>query len=284
MGIKTAIEWCDSTVNPTTGCGGCELWSRYGSNRTCYAGNLHTNRLAKSLPNLYAPDFTEVRLAPGRMAAAAQWSDLRGTNRPDKPWLNGQPRTIFVGDMGDVFSRSVPDDYLFSEVFWAPRSPKGWRHYWLVLTKRASRAAAFSREFDTPYARYSWPENVWLGVSVTSQATVRRATILAESAVAPVKFLSIEPLLGWVHLSTDTTKEIGWVIVGGESGPNARPCNVDYVRRIVSQCQDDGVPVFVKQLGSNPRGVSPLRDRAGGDPSEWPDDLRVREFPGGCNT
>jgi protein gp37 len=76
MGSKTNIEWCDSTVNPTTGCDGCELWA--GDVRACYAGNLHESRLALTLPQLYAENFTDVRLAPGRMAAAAGWSDLRG--------------------------------------------------------------------------------------------------------------------------------------------------------------------------------------------------------------
>jgi len=110
LGKTTEIQWCDSTVNPTTGCDGCELWSEHGP-RTCYAGILHEGRMAKALPDLYDKDFTQVRLAKGRMVKAAAWSDLAGTDRPDKPWLNGMPRTIFVGDMGDILSRTISYDY-----------------------------------------------------------------------------------------------------------------------------------------------------------------------------
>ena len=143
MGLKTGIEWCDSTVNPSTGCDGCELWNGRDI-RVCYAGNLHEARLAKSLPALYAENFQEVRLAPGRMMEAARWPDLRGKERPDKPWLNGLPRMIFVGDMGDFGSRDVPDDYFIDEIIGAIRSTAGARHFWLLLTKQISRLAKLS--------------------------------------------------------------------------------------------------------------------------------------------
>ena len=78
-------------------------------------GRTWPKRLAKSLPLLYAPNFQEVRLAPGRMKKAAAWSDLRGADRPGKPWLDGMPRMIFVGDMGDFMRRGVPDDYFKTE-------------------------------------------------------------------------------------------------------------------------------------------------------------------------
>jgi len=90
--------------------------------------------------------------------------------------------------------------------------------------------------------------------------------------LAPVLFLSAEPLVGPIDLQLD---QVDWVILGGESGPNARPCESEWMRSIKSQCRADGVPVFVKQLGKR----ADLEDPKGGDPAEWPRDLRVRRFP-----
>lgn len=330
MGNRTNIEWCDSTVNPTTGCQGCELWA--GQVRTCYAGQLQTQRLSRAHPQQYAADFTEVRLAPGRMAQAAAWSDLAGTRRPNKPWLDGMPRTIFVGDMGDVFSAAVPFAYLRDEVFAAIESPAGRRHIWMLLTKQPQRMREVAQMLG------HWPDNAWAGVSVTSQANASRIQHLVELP-APIRFVSAEPLLGPVDLSRwtapvrcevcglapattwilveDNAKErfcnrchehypeapstitaldrlLDWVIVGGESGPKARPCHLDWVRSIVEQCQSAQVPPFVKQLGAlvqdglyTMRGQSHptephymrLRDAKGGNPHEWPEGLCERDFP-----
>src|SRR5436305_1247031 len=90
-GLDTvAQQWCDDTVNSTSGCDGCEL-KVSGRDGSCYAVPIHQGRLARSFPELYSPDFHEIRLIPGRMAKAAARSDLRGKDRPDKPWLNGLP-------------------------------------------------------------------------------------------------------------------------------------------------------------------------------------------------
>lgn len=152
----------------------------------------------------------------------------------------------------------------------------------------------------------AWPlPNVWLGVSVENQATADARIPLLLQTPAAVRFLSCEPLLGpvdvtggpwwdwrytyayWKTAHPDCGPPIDWVIVGGESGPKARPCNVADVKGIVSQCQAAGVPVFVKQLGTTAYAVVDecehdllkMSDRKGGNPSEWPEDLRVREFP-----
>jgi protein gp37 len=148
--------------------------------------------------------------------------------------------------------------------------------------------------------------NVWLGVSVEDQARADERIPLLLQTPSAVRFISAEPLLGSVDLrSGGDVTEVGyidwlrgfdgsdppiprldWVIVGGESGPGARPFHIEWARAIVTQCQAAHVPVFVKQLGADPRdphwdmgGMVTLRDRKGGDPSEWPEDLRVREFP-----
>ncbi|MEW4569266.1 DUF5131 family protein [Tautonia sp. JC769] len=329
MSQKTAIQWCDSTVNPTTGCDGCELWQRQTvrnpePRRSCYAGPVHEGRLARSLPALYAPDFSEVRLAPGRMADAAAWPDLRGKPRPDKPWIDPSlPRLIFVGDMGDVFSSVVHFHYLRDELLAAIDSPKGRRHVWLILTKRPSRFAEFAEWLDSPL-----PPNLWAGTSITGKASLPRIDALNQVPAAR-RFLSVEPLVepvglggrlaerwqcdrckysapprsGWgfnprqgyavcgtcqasgYDIVPRTLPGIDWVIVGGESGATARPFDVSWARSIRDQCRADGVPFFLKQLGSKP--YSPLgnpmsrriTDSHGGDWSEWPEDLQVREFP-----
>lgn len=303
MGKDTDIQWADSTVNASTGCGGCELWTAakasepYGR-RTCYAGPMHEGRLHHSLPHLYGADFTEVRLAPGRMVKAAGYSDLRGKSRPGKPWLDGLPRIIFVGDMGDMFSKEVPFEYIKSEFIDVAMSPKGSRHIWMTLTKRASRIAEFGLWLDETHG-IKWPENVWAGTSITGPTTENRAEILAYCP-APVKFLSVEPLIAPVNFAINLLRNYQLVIVGGESGPNARPFDLEWVRSIRDRCKAAGVACLVKQLGARPiesepddgpewpvpmehdnRGniVPMLRDSHGGDWDEWPADLRIREFP-----
>ncbi len=142
----------------------------------------------------------------------------------------------------------------------------------------------------------AWPlPNVWLGVSVENQATADERIPLLLQTPAAVRFLSCEPLLSDIWLGgclvgardRDVYPQgVDWVIVGGESGPKARPCHITWVRSILDQCQAVGVPCFVKQLGANvpldATGVfqRKLRDRKGGDIAEWPEDLRVRQYPG----
>jgi protein gp37 len=309
MGMRTFIQWCDSTVNPTTGCDGCELWELLESG-PCYAGHLHEERLALAMPELYAPSFAEVRLAPGRMAKAASWSDLRGLKRPDKPWLDGRPRVIFVGDMGDVFSKAVPFEYLRDELIQVATSKPGRRHIWMVLTKQSGRLARFASWLTDQ--GIAWPENVWPGTSVTRQATLGRAKHLL-NVPAMTHFLSVEPMLenidiepylyehgyesggkqGWVQ----TAPPVRLVIYGGESDQaphQGRPFDIEWAREGIFHCGMAGVACFVKQLGSAPYDSSSrisidgpdshavalnLRDSHGGDWSEWPGDLRVRQFP-----
>lgn len=187
---------------------------------------------------------------------------------------------------------------------------------WLLLTKRPENLARFGEEmFGWDVLRHGFPPNVWLGVSVEDQARADERIPLLLQAPATVRFLSVEPLLGSVDLTRagfdgryitnpltgavpyrpdlEARPGIDWVIIGGESGPGARPCDAGWIHEIVSSCRDAGVPCFVKQLGSRPysavrfsakgsdRHVEPipLRDRKGGDPSEWPASLRVRQFP-----
>ncbi len=186
----------------------------------------------------------------------------------------------------------------------------------LVLTKRPENVAnlwpTVIREGGPTAERYRG--NVWLGTSFSDQTSCERwlPELLKLRDLAPVLFASVEPLVGPVDLSTWLKCRCGeppleegehcegclmgpphWIIVGGESGPQARPCNIQWVRDLVGQCQAADVPCFVKQLGSNVTDEPELlgehddRDKyalcyshpKGGDPSEWPEDLRVRQFP-----
>jgi hypothetical protein len=184
---------------------------------------------------------------------------------------------------------------------------------WLLLTKRPEN---IRRMWGVNLwgGREAKRENVWLGCSIATQEDADKNIheLLECRDLAPVRFLSIEPLIesviiqpwmdhsGIVRLSQGI--DLDWVIVGGESGPNARPCNVEWIRSLVKQCREAGVPCFVKQLGTHVIGSEnelyglrnicidrrpgddcivrwKMRDPKGGDPSEWPDDLQVREFP-----
>jgi protein gp37 len=258
----------------------------------CYAGNFHERRLAKSLPDLYAPSFTEVRLVPGRMAKSAAWSDLRGKDRPDKPWLNGMPRTIFVGDMGDIFSRDVPFEYLERELINVATSKNGQRHIWMVLTKQAGRLAQFAAWLTD--RGIAWPANVWAGVSVTRRSTLTRLNFLRQVPAA-VRFASHEPGLervdwervygGNPSMNLNVLNWLDWLIVGGESDQGrdkARPFDVDWIRSTLRQCRAHRTRLFVKQLGSNVRdGANRVQfeDSHGGDWVEWDPEFRVREMP-----
>ena len=266
MGKDTNIEWCDSTINGTSGCDGCELWN--AQHLTCYAGTLQTSRLSKSLPRLYSPDFSEVRMIPGRYAQAASWPDLRGMERPAKPWLNGMPRMIFVGDLGDTFSRAVTDDFLTRELFGAITSTQGQRHFWMLLTKRPKRLAELAKKWG------GLPDNCMAMTTVTSQKTALRVADLLEVR-CKWKGLSVEPLLEAVNLraiddcdgnrldsltgawgvegrgwTEESSNRINLVICGGESGgPKARPMHPDWARSLRDQCSAAGVAFFFKQWG-----------------------------------
>jgi protein gp37 len=238
-----------------------------------------------------------------------------------------KPTRYFWCDMSDLFGAWVPDDWIdrcFGVMALTP-----W-HTHLVLTKRAERMRAYvasratsgrlpieiAREVHKQSAALvacetyltapgragfiQWPlPNVWLGVSGENQRSVDERLIALCEIPAAVRFISLEPLLEEVYLRGCWKPHgLDWVIVGGESGPKARPFDLAWARSIVQQCQATGVPVFVKQIGARPftadlthcRGsaalvtdrsgyVLSLRDKKGGDPSEWPPDLRVREYP-----
>lgn len=277
--MSTKIEWAEQVWNPVTGCtkvsAGC---------KNCYAERMATRLRGRH--GYPADEPFRVTLHPGRLDEPMRWR---------------KPRRVFVNSMSDLFHEYVPDEFIdrvFAVMACAPQ------HQFLVLTKRPNRMRDWCQRIARGPALETWPlPNVWLGVSAEDQlAADRRIPILLDTPAA-VRFVSAEPLLEPVVLidylpdTHDGHRDprggpwLDWVIVGGESGSGARRCDVKWVRAIVGQCQAAGVSVFVKQLGAHPTESGDfdaktgpvsgprLRDRKGGDPDEWPEDLRVREHP-----
>ncbi len=234
MAERTAIEWTDATWNPVTGCtkisSGCDF---------CYAER-------------FAERFRDV---PGHPYSSGFDLTLR-PERLDQPLKWRKPRMIFVNSMSDLFHKSVPFDFV-DRVF-DTMEQASW-HVFQVLTKRSSRLRSYvnSRYETTPP-----PSNVWLGTSVEDGAKVSRIRHLRDTR-ATVRFLSVEPLIG--PLGEVDLTGIQWVIVGGESGPKARPMEISWVRDIRDQCRRSDVPFFFKQWGG-------FRPKSGGrelDGREW---------------
>lgn len=214
MAQSSGIEWTDSTWNPVTGCTKISPGCKH-----CYA-----ERMAIRLAGMKQPRYRngfEVTLQPDLIRLPLGWR---------------QPRVIFVNSMSDLFHEEIPEDFI-AEVF-ETMVAAHW-HTFQILTKRADRLAEIA-------ARLPWPINVWMGVSVESPRYAHRIERL-RSVPAAVRFVSIEPLLEPIR--SLPLADIDWVIVGGESGPGARPMSPDWVREIRDVCGAKGVPFFFKQWG-----------------------------------
>lgn len=240
----------------------------------CYAGNLalRFGNSNKGYPKL----FERPELFPGRMAEAASARDLIGTIRVEKPWLNNLPRLMFVSDMGDALSPTVPFEFLRQEIISVVASSAGQRHTWLWLTKLPKRMVQFWEWLRAQ--NINWPTNLVPMTSITSSETVYRARVLTQMDVA-LRGLSVEPLWESVQLPL---VGISWVIVGGESGPYAEPFHIEWARDVRRQCKQHGIAFFIKQLGQNPYANGhplKLQHEHGGEWAEWSQDLRIREFP-----
>lgn len=322
MGQNSNIEWTHHTFNPWRGCTkvspGC---------MNCYAEK-QAARNPRAL-GVWGKDGERVIASESYWYQALVWNKLAHAA--------GERHRVFCASMADVFesadtmpSASVATVRaarvrLFDLIRQTPYLD------WLLLTKRPEnvmdcvrQAALDCRPGDLCEMLNCWllggrranaPDNVWLGTSIENQATADERIPHLLRVPAAVRFLSCEPLLGAVDLRLRPAwsdgnlvspanigrgaGELGWVIVGGESGPKARPCDIAWIRSIVGQCKAAKVPVFVKQLGAkfmsafeewndgnrmNARVENDgtwwmFNDRKGGDMTEWPADLRVREFP-----
>jgi protein gp37 len=324
MSEVTGIAWTTSTFNAWWGCTkvspGCDH---------CYA-----EREAHRRGTAWGPDAKRRILSDAYWREPLKWNARRerqlrqvaemGETEPGAV----PPHRVFCSSMADIFDKDGPQDQ--RERLWA--LIRATPHLtWQLLTKRIGNAKRMlPADWDDGYS------NVWLGATVVTQEEADRDVPKLLATPARVRFLSCEPLLGPIDLTLDglvcgpcprcidrapdwetnvvecracdcTGKgnewAIDWIIVGGESGPGARPFDVTWARSIVQQCRAAGVAVFVKQLGANvrwngcsqpgehwPDGIRKtderdggwrvhLVDRKGGDWNEWPEDLRVREFP-----
>ncbi len=288
----TGIQWTDETWNPTTGCDrvspGCD---------NCYALTMAA-RLKGMGQAKYQRDGDPRTSGPG----------FGLTTHPDAldlPFRWHKPRMVFVNSMSDLFHESVGSAFIAAVFDVMRRTPQ---HTYQILTKRHARMRSLAQ---TAVFGEGWPlPNVWLGVSAEDQkwASIRVPALLETPAA--VRFVSAEPLLGPIRLPFTEEYDgctcgagpqgyygmherscgtepgpawdrLHWVIVGGESGPGARPMELAWARSLIRQCQEAGAAVFMKQLGSVAAAdLNPYAPRSkGGDWDRWPDDLRVREFP-----
>lgn len=303
----TKIEWCDYTFNPWRGCAkvsaGC---------KNCYAEKFSVRQ-----PEVFG-EWGE----GGRRVIAAE-----STWRQPLAWDRaaakaGERRRVFCGSLMDVFESrpelAEPRARLFELIGATPHLD------WLLLTKRPENILSL----NWPGAGRAKPvspfgdfvpkplHNVWLGVSVEDQASADMRIPELLQIPAAVRFVSYEPALGPVDFQSIKMPDgdalgpslfnhgegrgIDWLIYGGESGPGARPCNIEWARAARDQCRAAGIPYFCKQLGARVEGVNDgilgagfrgrvdpwaadlyrvLSDSKGGNMAEWPEDLRVREFP-----
>ena len=218
MGDKSTIEWTDATWNPVTGCTkvtrGCD---------NCYAERF-AERFRGTLGHHFESGF-DLTLRPERLSQPLRWK---------------RPRMIFVNSMSDLFHKDIPKDFI-DRVFDTMEAAD--RHVFQVLTKRSSLMGDYLRH---RYGSELTPRHIWCGVSVEDGTATARVRHLQKAPVL-VRFLSVEPLLGPV--GDMDIEGISWVIVGGESGPKARPMKLPWVLDIRDLCAREGVPFFFKQWG-----------------------------------
>ncbi|MFP5226634.1 MAG: DUF5131 family protein [Acidobacteriota bacterium] len=199
-------------------------------------------------------------------------------------------KKIFVENQSDLFGEWHTDEMIDRVLAVGALCPQ---HTLQLLTKRPEYALEYftrggSERWGRVFNRVRFLPNVWVGVSVEDQATAEARSEILRKIPAAVRFISQEPQLSAINWTPEMLCGISWVIIGGESGPGARPFDIQWARDTLRQCREAGVAVFVKQLGRVPfcsvqsislESFSPIKDRKGGHMSEWPSDLRVREFP-----
>lgn len=315
----TKIEWADHSWNPWRGCTkvspGCA---------NCYAEKLSKRNPAvlgqwgKGAPRVLAKNWGDPVRWNADFSEALLLSDRLSPNR-DRATDSAYRPKVFPS-LCDWLDEEVPIEWLARFMCLIHDTPN---IEWLLLTKRPElfrdrmNKVACTVSMERGQSAVRWltgnpPENVWVGASVEAQFRADERIPALLKIPARLRFLSAEPLLGEVDLrltrrsfgfpqhitskghSVGMPQGIHWVIVGGESGPRSRPCNVDWIRSIVSQCATVGLPCFVKQLGADPCGYWTegaalpfpiagwklrVKHPKGGDPEEWPTDLRIRQFP-----
>ncbi len=214
MSFNSTIEWTESSWNPITGCTkiseGC---------KNCYAERM-ANRLKAMGQKNYKNGFS-LTIHEETINLPLKWK---------------KPQMIFVNSMSDLFHEEIPFNVI--ERIFATMNQCTW-HTFQVLTKRANILSEYSKFL-------TWTPNIWMGVTVESENHINRISHL-QNTDAKIKFISFEPLLG--EINSFNTKDIHWVIVGGESGPGCRPLKKEWVLKICDLCQSSSIPFFFKQWG-----------------------------------
>lgn len=306
MGERTRIEWADHSWSPWRGCTKVSPGCAH-----CYAETLAKRNptvlgeWGRGRPRVLAKNWNDPvrwnkRAAPLRLENAVGESFTVSARRP----------RVFPS-LCDWLDDEVPIEWLARFLTLIHETP----HLdWLLLTKRpenfgtrANRASAYlfrdpvgealAAEWVESWLDGNAPANVWFGVSVEDQERAEERIPQLLQIPARCRWLSLEPLLGPVELaypcfngadSFGSLEGLHWLVIGGESGPKARPCAIEWVQSLVNQGREASLPVFVKQLGSNPVVVDrrcgdyrqfTINDQKGGDEYEWPAELRVRQWP-----
>lgn len=308
MADDSRIAWTRSTFNPWVGCTkigpGCDgCYAETLDRRHKWGGGTH-----------WGPGVPRYRTSPANWAKLLAWNKAA----PDSEFAGRKGFwPVFCASLADVFDNEVPDEWRYDLFDLIDRTPN---LTWLLLTKRIGNARKMLPWADNPHGGDELaPQNVWLGASVVNQEEADRDIPKLLAIPAVKRFVSYEPAIGpvdfvyasnqeckhetgynepdtnaWICRRCENNTEIGidWIIVGGESsqpGHPARPFDIEWARSTIEQCKAARLPVFMKQIGSNPAPIVIeagsvrerlwLKDRAGADPAEWPEDLRVREFP-----
>lgn len=271
--MSTGISWTDEVWNPVTGCSkvseGC---------RNCYAA-----ALAPRLAAMGKKGYTSLPWT----AKNAVHNVFLHIDRLDRPLRWRKPRRVFVNSMSDLFHEQAPDEFIAQVFDIMARCPE---HTFQVLTKRPARMAEFVAAYD-PEALAPFPlPNVWLGTSVENQKAADERIPYLIRTPAAVRFLSCEPLLGWINLESwipyaavgwnadayenNEERMLHWVIAGGESGPNHRSMDPAWPRSLRDQCVAASVPFFYKQSAGPRNEMDPYLD--GEMWRQFPDDVVLK--------
>lgn len=255
--MSTKIDYVDEVWNPVIGCSKCSPGCK-----NCYAEKMATRQVSMGFKrHLKDPDGDEsawIAYSGTIDPNTGKWNgdvELR-YDQLDKPLHWRQPRKILTCSMGDLFHEKVPFEFI-DRVFDVIEQCS--QHTFQILTKRPEKMLnsywRYTDNIEAGISEFVWPENCWFGVSISTQEDLWMADVLRQIPAA-VRFISFEPLLA--DLGKLDLSGIHWGVIGKETGPKARPCELEWIHNIVEQCKQAGVPVFVKKP-----------------------DIGVREFPKG---
>lgn len=264
MAEVTKISWAHSTFNPWIGCTkigpGCD---------NCYAEVRDRRHLLGGVSH-WGPGV------PRHLTSKAYWREPLKWN--EKAARGGQPWRVFCASHADVFDNEVDPEWraaLFRLIKATPHLT------WLLLTKRIGNVADMLPTDWGEGGREGYA-NVWLGITVVTQDEAKRDISKLVKIPARVHWLSIEPQLERMSMAVIGDRaSIDWIVCGGESGPHSRPFDIDWARQLRKQCRSYNIKFFMKQLGTRAVNRGELYEHTGkgDDPSEWPVDLQVQEFP-----